>query len=119
MTRGFGVSIHKKDCINARMTGDPEKDSRWVAASWGSSVVEQFKTTLEIISDDRTGLLMDLTTFFVNQHVQMTSLNARELRNMNAAITVTFLTSGIEQVKSIIAGIRKIEGVLSVERAVI
>lgn len=119
VTRGFGVSIHKKDCLNVHLTGDPEKDARWVSASWGANVVEQFKTTLEIVAGDRTGLLMDLTTFFVNQHVQMTSLNARELRNMNVAITVTFLTSGIEQVKSIIAGVRKIQGVLSVERAVI
>lgn len=118
VTRGYGVSIHKRDCANVRLhTGNPEQDERWVRAWWGDNVKEQFKTTLEIIASDHNGLLADVTGYFANLHVQLNHLNARELKNMNVAVTVTFLTSGIEQVKNIIAGLQKIQGVLSVERA--
>lgn len=94
-----------------------EEAARWVRAKWGDEVKEQFKTTLEIIATDRYGFLADLTMFFTNLRVQMNQLNARELKNHNSAVTVTFSTSGLEQVKSIMAGISKLAGVISVERA--
>lgn len=118
VTRGYGVSIHKRDCINVHADSpDREEAARWVRAWWGDQVKEQFKTTLEIIATDRYGFLADLTMFFTNLRVQMNQLNARELKNRNSAVTVTFSTSGLEQVKSIMAGISKLAGVISVERA--
>lgn len=118
VTRGYGVSIHKRDCINVHAdSSDREEAARWVRAWWGDQVKEQFKTTLEIIATDRYGFLADLTMFFTNLRVQMNQLNARELKNRNSAVTVTFSTSGLEQVKSIMAGISKLAGVISVERA--
>lgn len=118
VTRGYGVSIHKRDCLNVHAdSSDKEEADRWIRAWWGSDVKEQFKTTLEIIATDRYGFLADLTMFFTNLRVQMNQLNARELKNQNTAVTVTFSTSGLEQVKSIMAGLSKLAGVISVERA--
>ena len=57
VTRGFGVSIHKRDCPNVRMGLDGEDAPRWVQAHWAEGVKESFKSSLEISAIDRDGLL--------------------------------------------------------------
>ena len=48
ITRGFGVSIHKKDCENAQASmANPENRERWVNAHWEEQVQENYKATLE------------------------------------------------------------------------
>ena len=54
VTRGFGVSIHKKDCGNVRESmKSPENAGRWVRAYWADNVREDYKATLELVCMDR------------------------------------------------------------------
>ncbi|MEG2053791.1 MAG: bifunctional (p)ppGpp synthetase/guanosine-3',5'-bis(diphosphate) 3'-pyrophosphohydrolase, partial [Oscillospiraceae bacterium] len=57
ITRGYGVSIHKKSCANA-ITGmlAPGESPRWIKAYWADGVKEEFKANLEIDALDREGL---------------------------------------------------------------
>lgn len=68
ITRGFGVSIHKRSCSNVpadlASCAEPE---RWVKAHWAEEVHEtSFKSTLELVADDRPGLLVDITQQIFN-----------------------------------------------------
>ncbi|MEG1687197.1 MAG: bifunctional (p)ppGpp synthetase/guanosine-3',5'-bis(diphosphate) 3'-pyrophosphohydrolase [Angelakisella sp.] len=114
ITRGFGVSIHKKDCSNVKNAED--EPERWVNCSWASEVRETFKSTIEIIGSDRPGLLADVSIALSNMRIPIHTLLAREMKDDMSSIQVTIGISDLDQLRSIIGTIRKISGVASVER---
>ena len=90
VTRGYGVSIHKKDCINVQsaMKDENQKD-RWVRTTWaGLPDNGTFKSTIEIYANDRDGLLVDVSLGLTNLKVPLHSLNARELKDGHTMIQV-------------------------------
>ena len=118
ITRGHGVSIHKKDCVNVLSSmKDPSQVDRWIHVRWEQSAPTSYRSTLDIVADSRTGLLADVSVVLANFRVPIHEINARELKNGNANIVVTIAIAGVEQLNNIIQRIHKIEGVISVERA--
>ena len=117
ITRGFGVSIHKKDCINvmnaSQNTSEPE---RWVRAEWAERIKETFNSTLDIYCVDRSGLLADLSVMLGNLHVPIHALNSRVLKDKHASIQVTVSINDLTQLNQIINSVKKIPGVVDVER---
>ena len=65
-TKGYGVSVHRKDCPNARAALDPAQKGRWVKVTWAEAPDVMFSTSLEIEADDRDGLMLDVCS---NSHV--------------------------------------------------
>lgn len=118
ITRGFGVSIHKRSCSNVPQDiGKSAEPERWVNVHWAGDVQEEFKTTLEIVATDRSGLLADITQQLFNMHLFIHSLNSRETKDGCAVISATISINGVEQLQSIIARLNNISGTLSVRRA--
>ena len=118
ITRGFGVSIHKRSCSNVpediSQTPEPE---RWVKAHWASEVKENFESTLEIVAEDRSGLLADVTQQFFNMRLFIQSLNSRVTKDGHAVIHATITVNGIDHITTIIGKLRAIEGIISVKRS--
>ena len=96
---------------------NPGHIDRIVNTHWASNVHENFKTTIEILSNDRAGLLADISIQFSNLRIGISELNARDLKDGHACIYVTFNITGIDQLKNVMAAISKIEGVTSVVRS--
>lgn len=120
ITRGFGVSIHKKDCINVKNAFQNGTDSeRWVKASWANSVKETYKSTLDILGSDRQGLIADVSVQLSAMHVPIHSVIARELKSQQTSIQITVGISDVVQLNSIISNLSRISGVISVKRAVL
>ncbi len=120
VTRGFGVSVHKKDCPNANLERvDKSQAERWVNAHWAQSIGQRdtFKSTLQLLSNGRQGVLADLSIQLSNFKVPIHALNARELKGGQTEIMLTIGITGIEQLSAIILRLKKIEGVESVERS--
>lgn len=118
ITRGFGVSIHKKDCTNVpkdlENCAEPE---RWVKAHWQGDVRDEFKSTLHIVAVDRAGLLADVTQQMAAMHLFIHTLNSREIKNSgNAIISTTITINGLDHLKSVIDRLSKINGVISIDR---
>ncbi|WP_308754538.1 bifunctional (p)ppGpp synthetase/guanosine-3',5'-bis(diphosphate) 3'-pyrophosphohydrolase [uncultured Anaerotruncus sp.] len=121
VTRGFGVSIHKKDCTNViNSINDPNNAERWVRAEWAmeSAKKEHFKSTIEIVTDDRIGALADISVALSTMRISISTLMAREVKTGENIVTVTFTVSDIDQLNFIIGNLRKIPGVTSVTRSV-
>ena len=117
ITRGYGVSIHKRDCINVTSSlAKGEQNERWVAAHWAENLKETFKVIIELVIQDRPGLLADVSIQLANMHLPLHELNARELRDKNAGITLTVSISDLDQLQNIMSNLGKIPGVLSVKR---
>ncbi|HEX3039397.1 MAG TPA: bifunctional (p)ppGpp synthetase/guanosine-3',5'-bis(diphosphate) 3'-pyrophosphohydrolase [Caproiciproducens sp.] len=118
ITRGFGVSIHKRSCSNVPQDiSEAPEPERWIRAHWTGDVKEEFKSTLEIIANDRSGLLADVTQQLFNMHIFIHSLNSRETRDGSAIIYATITINGLEHLKGIISKLSNIEGIMSIRRS--
>lgn len=120
ITKGHGISVHKKDCINyKKQSKDPESQARWVNVKWTDEPKKStyFKTTLDIIAVDRVGLLADVSTTLAAINIYIYESSSRELKNGNAMLTVTLSIAGTEQLNGIISKLKKIKNVISVERS--
>jgi GTP pyrophosphokinase len=117
ITRGFGVSVHKRGCSNVpRNISEAAEPERWVQVHWAGDVREEFKTTLEILASDRSGLLADITQQLFNMHLFIHSLNSRETKDGSAFISATISISNIDQLKNIMSRLSNIQGVQSIRR---
>lgn len=117
ITRGHGLSIHKKDCVNYLSQKDnPELKGRWVEVSWSKSNQESYKATLDIVANDRNGLLADVSSVLSEMRFPIHELSAKELKNGNANIVITIGIAGVDQLKNVMTRLRKINGVISVDR---
>lgn len=118
ITRGYGVSIHKRNCTNVPkdISKAPEPE-RWVNAHWAGDIEDEFESTLEILASDRTGLLADLTNQLSSMHIFIHTLNSRELKDNNAIIYATITVNGLDHLKSVISRLSNINGIISIGRS--
>ena len=117
ITRGHGVSVHKKDCVNVpKNINAPEEAGRWIGAYWADDGSSSFTSTVQITGLDRDGLLADITNVLFNMRVGLHAVNARAVKGGNCVITVTLSAASVEHLSSIIAKLKKLSGVYSVER---
>lgn len=118
VTRGFGVSIHKRSCKNVPVNiTEATEPGRWVKAHWEGEIKETFNATLEIVAEDRSGLLADVTQQLFNMRLFIHSLNSRESKDGSAIISATISVNGIDHLKSVIERLSNIGGITSIRRA--
>ena len=118
ITRGHGVSIHKRDCLNyLNGQGTEEQRSRWINVRWADDTEVIYRATLDIVAHNRNSLFADISLALANFRVPVHEVNARELKNGNANIVVSIGIAGLEQLKSIIQKLSKVEGVITIERS--
>lgn len=113
ITRGFGVSVHKRDCGNVDLEKNP---GRWCGVEWTSSPNMYYKAAVEVIAEDRTELLADVTTVISANRLQVSEFNGKKLRNGNVCIDVNLEIANVEQLIGILAKLKKIPGVITAER---
>ena len=116
ITKGFGVSIHRKDCPNVRLDSD-EQQGRWVNVSWADEIDNSFSTTLEIESSDRGGMWLDIANVLATAKLKTTELTGRDIGNSCSLTRVTFEVRDIDQLDIVMQRIRNISGVYTVRRS--
>lgn len=116
VTRGYGVSVHKRDCVNVQ-NADPAQQDRWINVRWADNRISSFRSTLDIVAKSDASVLAEISLAFANMRVPVHEFNARELKNGNRNILATISTQGLEHLSNIIQKLNKVPGVLSVERS--
>ena len=119
ITRGAGISVHRKDCPNYLKqleAGDPAELGRWIKVEWASGPADRYLTSLNLEAKDRVGLLMDVATV-------MSSLGA----NVRSVQTITkgeiaYLTISVEvrdaaELKLVSNKLSNVRGVTNVSRS--
>lgn len=118
ITRGYGVSIHKRDCINVPQNlSEASEPERWVNAHWSERISDTYKSTLKIVGTQNQSLLAEITLLFANSHIKIHAINAHEGKGGKTIVLVTLRVNDIEHLNTIISRLKTIRGVLSVERA--
>ena len=117
ITRGHGVSIHKRDCTNVpKDLINCAEPARWVKAYWNQNVKEEYKATLQLTCLSRVGLMAEVAVQVANMRVNITSISTHDMKDGRTIIELTVNVSGIDHLKNLISRIEKVDGILSVER---
>ena len=112
ITRGRGVTIHRRDCARA-LDYDP---ARRVDVHWDTDANEPRPVEIRIESGDVPGLLASMSQSFHNVGINITAVNCRTTPNGRAENNFTVLIRDVEQLNRVMSRIRRIDGVVSVER---
>ncbi len=118
VTRGFGVSIHKKSCANvAASLRDPTNAARWVRAYWAEDIRENYKATVELTALDRQGLLGDVALTLGDLRVPIYAMSARQAEHGCAVMSLTVGINNTDHLNNVVSRLSKIRDVLKVTRS--
>ena len=113
ITKGFGVSIHRADCPNARNRNDPSQAGRWVRVRWANQEEQPFETTLELDCITRDGLVLDVAQALTTARVRVKELSAKDLPGGHSTMTIRFEvknTAELEVIRTKLLNIRDVTG---------
>ena len=121
VTRGYGVSVHKRDCVNViNSINDPEQKDRWVRTRWSDEVLKHsqksYKATIRILAYHSPTLLADISNAIYNMHLPIETLNALKLDNDVSSVQITCTVQNLEQLKAVMNQFNKMPMVFQVER---
>jgi GTP pyrophosphokinase len=112
ITRGYGVTIHRTNCVNA-LRMNPE---RQIEVEWNQEVTETYPVKIRIISQDRVGLLADVVGNISKFGANI--LNAKTETRENMMVD-SFFTIGVEDtthLDKIVSAVKKVKHVQEVKR---
>ncbi len=118
ITRGYGVSVHRKDCPNAAPERrKPEEADRWIKVSWVEGKLPNYKTALELSARDRDGLTLDVAMALSSAKVRVNALSARGLPDGYATVNIVLEVRDKSELTAVINRLNNIQGVYSVARS--
>ena len=112
ITRGRGVTIHTADCQNA-MDDDPH---RKVEVEWDSTKEYSYPVRIRIYSDDKKGLLAEISTSISSNEANITNARVHTTEEKKAVSTFEMEIRDLNHLKKVIKALGKIKGVDRVER---
>ncbi len=121
VTKGYGVSIHKRDCPNA-ISGinNPENADRWLDAMWEYSTeintTETYEALIQIIAHNTITLIADITTALADMRVSILQINSQKKPDDSIIINLMVGCKNIEHYKSIVSRLRGLRDVDDVRR---
>ena len=119
VTRGFGVSVHKRDCPNAIAgAADSSQEGRWLPAYWEKQAQkEEYEASLTIVAEDKIGVLAEISVALAEMRVPVLTINVAPPKNERAVIHLTVGSKDTEHYNSIVSRLRAIPTILSVDRS--
>ena len=114
VSKGQGIKVHRKDCPN--MNGV----KRIIDVGWDENRPDiKYETSVKIFSKDRSYLLTDLVTVVAQYKANLTFVNsAVNNEDLTATTSMSFMVNDLEHLENIMANLRKVDSVISVERAI-
>ena len=119
VTRGRGVSIHRTDCVNMIHLPESERN-RLIEAEWSPEAKENdevYPVEIVIYCYNRSGVLLDVSRVFTENGIDVKSMNVRTTKQEKATLDIGFETKGVNQLNRLIAKLKNIESVISIERS--
>ena len=115
ITRGKGVSVHRRDCVNILRLPD-EKRSRLISVSWGEEAPTQAVDML-LEAQDRPGLLRDISNIFANANVNLLTVQTRtDPIDRTVHMDLTAEVESLSQLSGLFDRIQSLPNVYSVRR---
>ena len=114
ITKGRGVSVHRKDCVNIKDLITQE--NRLIDVEWYNENVATYQADIEIYSNDRSGLLVDILKQVGTTKAQILGVNTKTTKEKIAIIEITLEVENTEELDKAQKAIRRVESVYEVRR---
>lgn len=115
ITRGQGITIHRRDCANA-LRHHNESDERLIEVNWGADSERTYPVLIEVTAYDRAGLLRDITALFANERINVLGVNTITDKQQIAHMTFTIEIPNVEALSRILVLIDQVPNVYQVRR---
>lgn len=116
ITKGRGISVHRKDCTNITSMPEEEKQ-RFIEVEWDTTEEKSYNADITIVAEDRKGLFSDISKVCENMDVHISGVNAKSSKEKTIHIILTLSISNTAQMKKILRTLHGIPGVREVYRA--
>jgi len=115
VTRGKGVAVHSRMCPNVQnLMYDVE---RKIEVEWARAADDAFPVRIVVHTDDRPGMLMQLTAVLADENANIRSLEAKtDVDHDGGIVEMTVDVRDKKQLEKLVAAMRRISGVRDVER---
>lgn len=117
ITKGRGISVHRKDCSN--IVSLPEKEhARLIEVEWedmkdGNAYMAEIIT----VCSDRRGIFSDISRACEDQDVKLEGVNTNAGKDGSLHVTLTLMLSDTQKMQRVLRSLRNVEGVSHVYRA--
>ena len=115
ITKGRGVSVHRKDCYNVKDLLSEE--NRMIDVEWYNENAEtSYQVEVEIYSNDRSGLLVDILKQIGTTKAKILGVNTKTTKERIAIMNITLEVENLDELNKAQKAIRKVDSVYEVRR---
>ena len=114
ITKGRGVSVHRKDCVNVKDLLTEE--NRIIDVKWYEEAKENYNVTLEVLANDRKGLLVDILNTVKETKANLMGVSTKTTKERIAIMDIDLEVENIEELNKVIRNIKKVDSVYEVRR---
>ncbi len=116
VTRGRGVSIHRADCPNLANLLKEEEERR-IEVEWDAEEGQSFLTQIELLVEDKKGLLHDITKVIADEEVNIRGVNLSSNGSLGKG-SILLEVKNLHHLKKVIKEVGRIKGVNKVQRSI-
>ena len=118
ITRGRGVSVHRRDCpnvISSEKNGDKE---RLINVHWENDLEQKgsYLTRIQVLANDRKGLLAEMASAISDLKILITGINSKLSKDNVVIVNFTIEINSIDQLDTVARRLNNIRGVFEVKR---
>ncbi len=113
VTRGRGVAIHRRDCVNVQRLDEAGRE-RVLAAEWGAKA-GLYEVDIEVEASDRQGLLRDISEAITREKVNVVAASTLS-RGQRAALGFTLQIGDLSQLERVLVKVCEVPGVSGAKR---
>jgi len=114
VTRGKGVAVHSTNCSNVQSL--MYEAERRIDVEWARSAEAPFPVNIVVYTNDRPGVLSELTSVLLHENSNIRTLEAKQAENEGAVIDMTIDVRDKKQLERIVSAMRRISGIRDIER---
>ena len=114
ITKGRGVSVHRKDCQNVKELISEE--NRMIDVEWYAEEKSEYQAEIEICSNDRPGLLVDILKMLGTTKAKILGVNTKTTKERIAIIDITVEVENVNELNKAQKVLRKVNSVYDVRR---
>ncbi len=110
ITKGSGISIHRKNCLNVN-----DMDDRVISADWNTKIKNKYYSDIVIYTNTKDNKIVDIVQTSASMNIQIESINLLNKSDKNI-YSLEVVISSIDEMNKYLKELRKIQNVVEVER---
>ena len=110
ITKGSGISIHRKNCLNIN-----DMDDRVISANWNTKIKNKYYSDIVIYTNTKDNKIVDIVQTSASMNIQIESINLLNKSDKNI-YSLEVVISSLDEMNKYLKELRKIQNVVEVER---